>query len=91
MRYTIGCIATVIALSPGESSCWNTVLATGCGLSCVAYGGFDKKPNMFADEEYADMHFVHDFSNDSGGIPATISTSHKLRNVCERVQNYQNL
>lgn len=79
-------------LSPGEASCLNNVLATGCDLCCAAYGGFDKMPNMFADE-YADMHFLHDFSNGNGAIPATTSTSQnwKLRNICKRVKNSQNL
>jgi len=39
------------------------------------------------------MHFLHDFSNGNGAIPATISTSQnsKLRNICKRVQNSPNL
>jgi hypothetical protein len=50
-------------------------------------------PDMFADEEYVDMHFVHDFSNGNSGKPATIyiSQNSKLRNIRERVQNAQNL
>lgn len=38
------------ALSPGEVSCLNNVLATGFGLCSVAYSGFEKMPNLFADE-----------------------------------------